>query len=90
MPPSFQHVELARCKSSRSRSAACWRLAPNYSEISKPILNVNAKTWIVEQLVRNITFKTVGGAVGQRKVVFTVSDGQGGLSAEATKFVRVT
>ena len=52
--------------------------------------NANAKTWIVEQLVRAITFKTSGGAAGQRKVVFTVSDGQGGLSSEATKLVNVT
>jgi hypothetical protein len=43
----------------------------------------------VQQLVRAITFKTVGGAAGQRKVVFTVSDGDVGLSAEVTKAVNV-
>jgi hypothetical protein len=52
--------------------------------------NANATPAVVQQLVRAITFKTVGGAAGQRKVVFTVSDGDGGLSAEATKLVNVT
>jgi predicted outer membrane repeat protein len=45
---------------------------------------------IAQQLVRAITFKTVGGAAGLRKVVFTVSDGDSGTSAEATKSVNVT
>ena len=45
---------------------------------------------IVQQLVRAITFKTVGGLAGQRRVVFTVSDGDGGLSAEVTKTVNVS
>jgi hypothetical protein len=52
--------------------------------------NTNATKSVIQQLVRAITFKTVGGAAGQRKVVFTVSDGDGGLSAEATKTVNVT
>jgi hypothetical protein len=52
--------------------------------------NTNATKAVVQQLVRAITFKTVGGAAGQRKVVFTVSDGDGGLSAEATKTVNVS
>lgn len=52
--------------------------------------NANATKAVVQQLVRAITFKTVGGAAGLRKVVFTVSDGDGGLSAEATKTVDVT
>jgi hypothetical protein len=52
--------------------------------------NASATKAIVQQLVRAINFKTVGGAAGQRKVVFTVSDGDGGLSAEATKLVNVT
>jgi hypothetical protein len=45
---------------------------------------------IAQQLVRAITFKTVGGAAGVRKVVFSISDGDGGLSAEAVKTVNVT
>jgi hypothetical protein len=45
---------------------------------------------IVQQLLRAITFKTVGGAAGQRKVIFTISDGDGGLSTEATKTVNVS
>lgn len=50
----------------------------------------NVTPAIAQQLVRAITFKTVGGAAGQRKVVFTVSDGDGGLSAEARKTVNVS
>jgi hypothetical protein len=52
--------------------------------------NTNATKAIVQQLVRAITFKTVGGTAGQRRVVFTVSDGDGGISAEAFKTVNVT
>jgi hypothetical protein len=44
----------------------------------------------VQQLVRAIVFKTVGGAAGQRQVVFTISDGVGGVSAEAAKTVNIT
>jgi hypothetical protein len=51
--------------------------------------NTSATKAIVQQLVRAITFKTVGGAAGQRKVVFTVSDGDGGVSGEASKTVNV-
>jgi hypothetical protein len=52
--------------------------------------NTSATQAVVQQLIRAITFKTVGGAAGQRKVVFTVSDGDGGLSAEMNKTVDVT
>jgi hypothetical protein len=52
--------------------------------------NTNTTQAIVQQLVRAITFKTVSGTAGQRKVIFTVSDGDGGLSNEATKFVKVS
>lgn len=45
---------------------------------------------IVQNLVRAIAFKTVGGSAGTRKILFTVSDGDGGLSAEATKTVNVS
>ena len=52
-------------------------------------LNASATKAVVQQLVQAITFKTVVGALGQRKVVFTVSDGDGGLSAEVMKLVNV-
>jgi ELWxxDGT repeat protein len=52
--------------------------------------NSKATPAVVQQLLRVITFKTVGGAAGQRKVLFTVSDGDGGLSAEASKTVNVS
>jgi hypothetical protein len=45
---------------------------------------------IVQQLVRAITFKTANGTAGSRKVIFTVSDGDGGLSAEVSNTVNVT
>jgi hypothetical protein len=45
--------------------------------------------FVAQALVRSITFKTVGGADGERDVVFTLSDGDGGLSAAATKTVVV-
>jgi hypothetical protein len=52
--------------------------------------NTKATPSIVQQLVRAITFKTVLGAAGTRTVLFSVSDGDGGLSAEVTKTVNVT
>jgi ELWxxDGT repeat protein len=52
--------------------------------------NANATPVIVQQLVRAITFKTVGGSAGLRKVVFTVSDGDGGVSDEVFKTVNVS
>jgi ELWxxDGT repeat protein len=52
--------------------------------------NANATKSVVQQLVRAITFKTIGGSAGVRSVVFTVSDGDGGLSAEASKLINVT
>jgi hypothetical protein len=52
--------------------------------------NTAATKAIVQQLVRAITFKTVGGAAGPHQVLFSVSDGDGGLSAEVTKLVNVT
>lgn len=54
------------------------------------VFNSNATKAIVQQLVRAITFKTVSGAAGSRKVIFSVSDGDGGLSAEVSKTVNVT
>jgi ELWxxDGT repeat protein len=54
------------------------------------VFNANATPAMVQQLVRAITFRTVGGAAGQRSVNFTVSDGDGGVSAQASKLVNVT
>jgi hypothetical protein len=54
--------------------------------------NTSATPAIVQALVRSITFKTVGSNVplGMRVAKFTVSDGDGGVSAEATKNINVT
>lgn len=52
--------------------------------------NHRATPAIAQQLVRAIAFKTVNGSTGQRTVLFTVSDGNGGLSNEAMKKVNVT
>lgn len=52
--------------------------------------NTKATPFVVQQLVQAITFKTVGGAAGKRTVLFTISDGDGGLSQEAVKTVNVT
>lgn len=52
--------------------------------------NSRATPAIAQQLVRAIAFKTVSGAAGKRAVLFTVSDGDGGLSDEAMKQVNVT
>jgi hypothetical protein len=53
-------------------------------------LNANATAAVAQQLVRAIAFKTVGGAAGARKAVFTLSDGDGGTSAAATRTISVT
>lgn len=45
---------------------------------------------VVQELVRSLKFKTVAGAPGTRKVVFTVTDGAGGVSADAVKTINVT
>jgi len=42
------------------------------------------------ELVRAITFKTVSGSAGSRNVIFTVSDGDGGLSAEVSRMLPPT
>jgi uncharacterized protein (TIGR03118 family) len=52
-------------------------------------LNAAATPSVVQDLVRSITFQTVGGIASTRTVIFTVSDGDGGTSAEATKTVDV-
>lgn len=52
--------------------------------------NSAATPSIVQKLVRAITFKTVGGSPGQRSVLFSVSDGEGGYSDELAKIVNVS
>jgi hypothetical protein len=68
------------------------RLAASGEGTNELIVTFNsaAKREVVQQLVRAITFKTSGGSAGKRIVLFTVSDGDGGLSNEATKTVNVT
>jgi hypothetical protein len=52
--------------------------------------NTKATKSIVQQLVRAIAFKTVGGSAGTRTIYFSVSDGDGGVSPEVGKTVNVT
>jgi trimeric autotransporter adhesin len=52
--------------------------------------NSNATVARVQALVRSITYRNAGGSAGQRTIAFTVSDGDGGLSAVRTKTVNVT
>jgi trimeric autotransporter adhesin len=56
----------------------------------KVLFNANATKAVVQALVRSITYSNFGGSAGQRKIEFTVSDGDGGLSAVQTKTVNVT
>jgi hypothetical protein len=48
----------------------------------------NATEAVVQELVQSIIFKTVAGAPGQR-VLFSITDGVGGVSADATETVNV-
>ena len=52
--------------------------------------NWKATPAVVQQLVRAITFRTVGGSTDKRTVLFKISDGDGGLSDEAVKTVNVS
>jgi hypothetical protein len=52
-------------------------------------LNSNATKSVVQALVRSITYSNFNGATGQRKIEFTLSDGDGGLSEVRTKTVNV-
>lgn len=52
--------------------------------------NANATPTVAQQLARAITFKTAGGTAGKRTILFTISDGAGGVSGEAVKTVEVT
>jgi hypothetical protein len=56
------------------------------------IFNFNAKATpaIVQELIRGIKFKTVNGLLGTRTLLFSVFDGDGGVSTEARKTVLVT
>lgn len=54
------------------------------------VFTTDATKAIAQQLVRAITFKTSGGTAGLRKVIFTVSDGDNGLSTEVSKSINVT
>jgi hypothetical protein len=51
--------------------------------------NANATKSVVKELLRSITFKTVRGAMGMRKAVVTLSDGDGGTSTVMTKTINV-
>lgn len=52
--------------------------------------NANATVAIVQLLVRAINFHTVEGMAGPRSVEFSVSDGDGGISATQIKTVNVS
>jgi hypothetical protein len=58
---------------------------------SELVIAFNASTTpsVAQQLARAITFKTDGGAAGKRTILFTLSDGDGGVSGEAVKSVEV-
>lgn len=51
--------------------------------------NQFATRGVVQQLVRAIAFKTVGGPVGTRTALLLITDGDGGVSDEATKTIHV-
>jgi hypothetical protein len=44
---------------------------------------------VAQQLIRSITFRSVGGSAGKRIVLFSLTDGDGGPSADATRTVNV-
>jgi hypothetical protein len=54
-------------------------------------INFTAKATpaIVQQLLRSMTFKTTGGAAGQRTLLFTLTDGDDGTATD-TKIINVT
>jgi hypothetical protein len=52
--------------------------------------NSNATRSVVQALVRSITYRNVNGSAGQRKVEFTVNDGDGGTSLPKVKTVNVS
>jgi hypothetical protein len=51
--------------------------------------NANANPGMVQTLVRAINFRTVGGPLGTRSVLFTLSDGDGGTSPNRLVTVNV-
>lgn len=52
--------------------------------------NWRVTSLVARDLIRSITFKTVGGAAGARSINFTITDGDGGVSGVRTKVVNVT
>jgi hypothetical protein len=52
--------------------------------------NSSVTNLVARDLIRSITFKTVGGTAGSRSVNFTITDGDGGVSGVRTKVVNVT
>jgi hypothetical protein len=52
--------------------------------------NSNATRPILQALLRSITFKTAGGSAGTRKLVFTLSDGDGGTTSPIEKTINVS
>jgi hypothetical protein len=52
--------------------------------------NSAAKPYVVQSLIRAITFQTVGGSASQQKVTFKVTDGDGGTSIDQTVTVNVS
>jgi hypothetical protein len=53
------------------------------------MFNSNATKSVVQALVRSITYSNFNGVSGQRKIEFTLSDGDGGLSDVRTRTVNV-
>jgi hypothetical protein len=52
--------------------------------------NTNATKAVVKELLRSVTFRTFQGSVGIRKAVFSLTDGDGGMSPDVTKAINVT
>jgi hypothetical protein len=52
-------------------------------------LNANVSVELAQLPVRSIRFRTFGGSAGVRSVLFSLSDGDGGLSAERAVTVNV-
>jgi hypothetical protein len=52
--------------------------------------NSSADAAVVQALIRSIKFSTIGGPAGTRSIVFSLTDGDGGVSESRTKTVNVT
>jgi hypothetical protein len=53
------------------------------------VFNANATVARVEALIRSITFRMAGGTAGQRRIQFTLTDGDTGTSTTLTTGVNV-